>query len=138
MVSVKQEMQRAQQLIRQKRYEDARAILITVNHPTADKWLARLNTARPTPLRRNATPQSFTGKLAVTLLLFLLGYIPGLIALAIFAPEAKRAQANTNQPIPGAQALITLNRFIFFISVGILAILALVSIVLLAGNPYGW
>lgn len=39
----RQAMQEAQKLIKQKRYEDARSILITVDHPTADKWLARIN-----------------------------------------------------------------------------------------------
>ena len=36
------DMVKAQKLIKMKQYDDARAILITIDHPTAEKWLDRL------------------------------------------------------------------------------------------------
>lgn len=37
------QLAQAKKLIQSKRYEDAKTLLITIDHPTADKWLARLN-----------------------------------------------------------------------------------------------
>jgi hypothetical protein len=39
----RKDLEKAQALIRAKKFDDARAILITIDDPTADKWLARLN-----------------------------------------------------------------------------------------------
>jgi hypothetical protein len=39
----KDTLERARDLIKQKRYSDARQILESVNHPTAIKWLAKLD-----------------------------------------------------------------------------------------------
>jgi hypothetical protein len=41
--AVRKQLEKAQALIKAKKFNDARAILITLDHPTADKWLARLN-----------------------------------------------------------------------------------------------
>lgn len=38
----KQQLARAKKLIQNKHYDDARAILITIDHEIADKWLERL------------------------------------------------------------------------------------------------
>lgn len=46
-MDAKATLDKARKLIQAKRYEDARALLLTVDHPTADKWLTRLN-AMPT------------------------------------------------------------------------------------------
>ncbi len=35
-------LERAKELIQNKRYKDAQTLLITIDHPTAEKWLARL------------------------------------------------------------------------------------------------
>lgn len=68
-----------------------------------------------------STPQSFTTKLVLTLVLLLLGIVPGLIALAVFGKEAREAQARAAYPIPGAAGLAFLNRFVFIIiAVGLL------------------
>ncbi|RMG80715.1 MAG: hypothetical protein D6712_17555, partial [Chloroflexi bacterium] len=56
------------------------------------------------------TDKSFTGKLFLTIILLLFWIIPGIIALAIFGPEAKRYP-----DAPGAKGLIFLNKFIFWI-----------------------
>ena len=43
----KKKMMRARSLIQNKQYADARAILKQVNHPTAKKWLDKLDTIAP-------------------------------------------------------------------------------------------
>lgn len=43
----KEKMVEAKSLIQQKRYNEARAILRSVNHPTAMKWLAKLDDIAP-------------------------------------------------------------------------------------------
>lgn len=42
-MSAETELAKAKKLIQAKRYDDAKALLITIDHPTADKWLAKLN-----------------------------------------------------------------------------------------------
>jgi hypothetical protein len=39
----------AKELIQERRYEEAKAILRTVNHPTAYKWLSQLDARMPPP-----------------------------------------------------------------------------------------
>ena len=43
MATTKDKLQEAKQLIQQKKYDEARQLLRTVNHPTAQKWLAKLD-----------------------------------------------------------------------------------------------
>lgn len=43
----KEKMQRAKELIQQKKYAEARKILKTVDHPTAEKWLAQIDKMAP-------------------------------------------------------------------------------------------
>ncbi len=120
------QMRKAKQLIQQKRYEDARALLITIDHPKAEVWLNRLNQiSNAAPLTQTAastTDKSFTGKLFLTILLLLFWIFPGIIALAIFGPEAKRYP-----DAPGAKELIFLNKFIFWIIIigGLLVVLVM-------------
>jgi predicted negative regulator of RcsB-dependent stress response len=42
-MTTKERMMKAKQLIEAQRYDEAKAILMTVDHPTADKWLEKLN-----------------------------------------------------------------------------------------------
>lgn len=42
-MSIKESMLQARALIQQKRYEEARQILVGVSHPTAQKWLAKID-----------------------------------------------------------------------------------------------
>jgi hypothetical protein len=46
----KAKMERARELIQAKRYDEARNILETVNHPTAANWLAKLDEIAPSQL----------------------------------------------------------------------------------------
>jgi hypothetical protein len=102
-----EQMQKAKTFIQQKRYDDARALLITIDHPKAELWLNRLNQMGNGTIQPSSD-KSFTAKLFVSILLLLLWIVPGVIALAIFAPEARKYP-----DAPGARALIVLNRFAF-------------------------
>ena len=46
-MSVKEQMTEARDLIKAKRYDEARAILETVDHPLAEQWLDKINVAAP-------------------------------------------------------------------------------------------
>lgn len=120
-MSTKEQMQRARTLIQQKRYDDARALLITINHPKADQWLNRLN-RMGTGSIQTTSDKSFTVKLFISIVLLLFWVVPGVIALAIFAPEAKKYPN-----APGARALILLNRFAF----GLLILAGVVTVIFL-------
>lgn len=115
-MNTEDDLKKAHALIRAKRYADARAILMTVDHPTADKWLERLNDLDRPPTVE-AAPQSFTGKFVLTIVLLFVFVIPGVIASAVFAQEAREAQKRAGHQLPGADALIALNLFIFFVFV---------------------
>lgn len=119
----KRRMMRAKKLIEAQRYEDARALLVTIDHPTADKWLAKLNSMSPAIAA--SADKSFTTQLVIAILLLFAFVIPGIIALSIFANEAKRYPN-----APGAKGLIWLNRFMFWLLAIPLSIVA--AIVILA------
>lgn len=51
-MSVKAQMHEAKRLIEAGRYQDARRLLKTVNHPAAAVWLAKLDTRAPRRSRR--------------------------------------------------------------------------------------
>ena len=130
MSTTAEQMKKAKALIQQKKYEDARAILITVDHPKADVWLNRLNqissTSPRTPTIIQQAPQdkSFTVQLFVVIVLLLFWIVPGVIALAIFAPEAKKYPN-----APGAKSLIILNKFTFwFILLAGLALIIFIAL----------
>lgn len=48
-MSTKAKFDAAKQLIQEKKYDQARAILETIDHPPAAKWLAKLDTITPKP-----------------------------------------------------------------------------------------
>lgn len=52
----KEKMLQAQELLKQKRYDEARAILETVDHPVAQKWLAKLDEIAPAKGSRGKKP----------------------------------------------------------------------------------
>lgn len=119
------EMGEIKQAIRDRRYDDARTMLIVSDHPDADKMLARLSqidggVSVPMKVKREyaETDKDFTGQLTITIFLLLFLGIFGLIALAIWLPEAKKYPN-----APGAQGLILTNKVVTFILRGILAFL---------------
>lgn len=117
----RQRMIRTKNMIEAKRYEDARALLVTIDHPTADKWLTKLNNM--SPATATLADKSFTTQLVIAILLLFVFVIPGIIALSIFANEANRYPN-----APGAKGLIWLNRFIFWLIVIPLGIVAIIVI----------
>jgi hypothetical protein len=124
-MSTAEQMRKARTLIQQKRFDDARALLITIDHPKADIWLNRLNQmGSGTAVSQPTSDKSFTVKLFVSIILLLFWIVPGLIALAIFAPEARKYP-----DAPGAGGLILLNRFAFALL--LLAAVALVIFIVL-------
>ncbi len=106
-MSANEELQRARALIQAKRYAEARQVLKNIDHPTAKKWLARLDEvapekpapqkqstpagaparkAQPAPTRKPAPapkPQRGGGCLRSVLLLALIIVVGGLAVFAV-------------------------------------------------------
>lgn len=87
-----------------------------IDHPVAEKWLDKINKlqgassgSQPVVVQ---TEKSFTVKLFISIVLLLFFAIPGVIALAIFAPEAKKYP-----DADGANALIWLNKITFALTI---------------------
>ena len=66
----KAKMQAAKELIREKRYEDARAILRDIDHPTAREWLQKIN--RIAPERKRKMPRKAVAILSLIVLIVVL------------------------------------------------------------------
>lgn len=111
MSSDEQDLIEAKRLIRQQRYEEARAILITIDDPAADRLLSKLPVETVIKKRDYDSAdedKSFTNKLVIAFVLLWFMFIPGIIATSIWAGEAKKYPN-----APGAQGLILLNRIAF-------------------------
>jgi|GEM_PF-4796366 len=54
-MSTKERMTTARDLIREKQYDQARAILVTIDHPKAEEWLAKID--QISPPKANPIPQ---------------------------------------------------------------------------------
>jgi hypothetical protein len=82
MATVKEQMLQARDLIQQKRYAEARAILIDIEHPTADAWLdkiAEITAAKPagkpqtvSSVARSPKPQRSPLRRGLNLVLFVI------------------------------------------------------------------
>lgn len=132
---VRSELMRAKKLIQAGRYEQARGLLITIDHPTADKWLEKLNQVASTASSTTApTEKSYTWHLVAMILLYMLGIIPGLIFGQIFAGAAKRDIAKYSPPPQYAKAVVRLQQFVVYgilivlVVAVVLAILATISL----------
>lgn len=109
--------------IRERRYEEAESLLILSDHPEADKLRERLAAMRPVGVSREKAKREdelpdMTGKLSITVFLLIFLTLFGLVALAVWLPEAKRYP-----DAPGAGGLILANRVVTYILRGILAAL---------------
>lgn len=51
-MNTRDQMRRAKRLIQEKRYDEARKLLVTIHHPQAAVWLAKINARSPLPRRR--------------------------------------------------------------------------------------
>lgn len=102
--------------IREKRYDDAEALLVLSDHPEAEKIRVRLASIRGggekvKRVYHEAQPD-FTSKLVLTIVLLFLLFIPGLIAMEIFAAEAKKYP-----DAPGAQGLILTRKIVWILMI---------------------
>lgn len=102
MFTIREKLLEAQSLIDEYRYAEARAVLRGINHPTAEKWLEQIKDYRDNIApedqyikRKNddyyvmdddpqyeyvvVTQQDYTTMAIVTLVLYWIGYIPGLV-----------------------------------------------------------
>jgi hypothetical protein len=74
----KAKMIAARELINEKKYNEARAILEQVNHPTAEKWLTKLDEIAP-PARATSINRWMLAALVVTVSIALIGVIAALV-----------------------------------------------------------
>ena len=63
----KQQMVKAKKLIQAKQYEDARAILITIDHPIAEKWLSKLPAPAPEKEKAQSTAKGCGALIVIAL-----------------------------------------------------------------------
>lgn len=128
------QLNRAKKLIEAKRYEDAKALLVTIDHPIADKWLSRLNTI--TANTQHSAPIDYTNRVVALIVLYFILFIPGLIAGVIWSRQA-RADLRKYGEVPGAKLIININRFVFiiFVIVLMLSLLLLIISLIQFGGP---
>lgn len=131
----------AKELIEQKRYDEARAILKTIDDPLAAKWLLRLNELSPAlPVidgRRIsqgeqdvARMKSYTSAVVIVIALYCVLFIPGLIANLLYYNEGRRMERVAGVSLPGVGALALLRRWMFILLLACLLILAASAIFL--------
>lgn len=113
--------------IKERRYDDARALLVLSDHPDADKMLERLSHlgGGSEKVKRVYEDVDLTAKYQITLFLLIFLTVFGLVALGIFVPEAKKYPN-----APGARGLLRLNKVVRFILYGMLALITLYLVLL--------
>lgn len=112
--------------IKERRYDDARALLVLSDHPDADKMLERLShLGGSEKVKRVSADEDIdlTAKFQITFFLLIFLTVFGLVALGIFVPEAKK-----HPNAPGAGGLLLMNSIVRFILYTILALIAAILI----------
>lgn len=107
--------------IQERRYDDARALLILSSHPDADKMLERLSHLGGGEKAKRVYEdegKDFSGRLSITIFLLIFLTLFGLIALAVWLPDARRYPN-----APGSQGLIRANQVVTLILRGIIVLL---------------
>ena len=134
--STKQSLLEAKRLIKAKQYEDARAILMTVDHPTAAKWLKRLNEILQTQPVKKVT--DYTVIAVLVMVLYAVLWLPGIVANIVFLQQAKREQRETQTKPEGLgclwSLLIVLGVLPFFITVVGVILLMLTALGVSSGS----
>lgn len=92
------EMAKAKKLIQQKKYDDARAILITLENTTAEKWLDRLNTIDP-PKQKVLVKKQKQGGCIRNIGLATLAFF-ACIVIFMFVPSGGAPSSNTSRSNP--------------------------------------
>jgi hypothetical protein len=75
MATQKEMMQSAKAYIKSGQYNKARSILIKIDHPTADKWLAQLNKKHPKPKQRGLIALSIVTFTLLILIVVFTAYV---------------------------------------------------------------
>ena len=122
------EMDEIKEAIREKRYDDAEALLILSDHPDAEKLRNRLQAIRGGGKAKTIYVKEgpdFNSKLVLCIVLLFLMFIPGLIALEIFAGEAKQ-----HPHAPGAQGLLITRKVVWFLTIVFLVMLGLCGLLM--------
>ncbi len=98
----------ARELIQAKQYDEARAILKTINHPMAAEWIDKIDALSPTKRTTARPPALLLIGLAVVLLVVFLGIvytqrerIP-MVAALLFSPTPTATSTPTETPTPTA------------------------------------
>ncbi len=109
---VKEQMKQARNLILSGEYKKARLILVGIDHPTAIKWIDKIDeilvdpfapqTSNYSPARNSA---SYTNKAIVALLLMWLLFLPGYVATIVWHGEGKRNEQMAGHSLPGVGML---------------------------------
>lgn len=85
----------AQELIKEKKYDEARAILTTIDHPTAERWLAKLDEiAPPSP----NTIRTQKGNRVLLLAAFIAGIVIIGVIFAVILYRSRGSQADSGSP----------------------------------------
>jgi hypothetical protein len=136
MFTIRQQLLEAQSLIDDYRYAEARAILRGIDHSTARKWLEEIQDYRDNVppdqqhiKRKNddyyviddnydyeyvAVPQQdYTTAAIMTLILYFVGFIPGLVVNLLVLFKARQEEALTGVTPVGMGCLTSL--FLFFV-----------------------
>jgi hypothetical protein len=141
------QMQLARDLIKQKRYQEARNILIKINHPTAKEWIVKIDDIlddpfsgqiqKPTkplqiypkqsyqPQYNSVSEKSYIGASMGLFLFYMFFWLPGLIFNIMYLNEANRVKEQTGKTPAGMgclQLMLLPNLLVCF-----LIILAVVS-----------
>lgn len=105
------EMEEIKEAIREKRYDDAEALLVLSDHPDAEKLRDRLTAIRGGSSKvkhvYGGPEKDFTNRLVICIVLLFFAFIPGLIALEIFVGEARQFP-----DAPGAKGLIRTRKIV--------------------------
>jgi hypothetical protein len=107
------EMEEIKEAIREKRYDDAEALLVLSDHPDAEKLRDRLTAIRggggggKVKHVHGGPEKDFTNRLVICIVLLFFAFVPGLIALEIFVGEARQFP-----DAPGAKGLIRTRRIV--------------------------
>jgi hypothetical protein len=96
---VQKAMAKAKQLIEKKKYDDARAILITIDHPKAEEWLNRINQISPTTSQTIVVKEKAKGGCVRNTLVFL-----GLIFVCMIIGVLANPNARTGSSGSGSRS----------------------------------
>jgi len=93
-VTLKEQFQYARELIENQQYDEARQLLYTIEHPSAQNWLARVDEMDPPQVQEPALPQQTSGGLISRIL----GFIKGL-----FMSSSDSVEHQPQEAVPQAQ-----------------------------------